>query len=191
MDDDSETFDMTFEVEQQGDGPARLVRSIETHPDGSQKVTEYEEALPADDRYVRSRQRTVGDDPPREIVTEFLPSSVRPRTYPAGFPFLAGRASHTTESPARAVSPGARWPCDDPEPVLAELINGCLGEGWTRLPRSRVPPFMRENLAAAFRRGDDTRLFHRVDHERASVIQMLDLDGRWLDHHSQEFADDD
>src|SRR4051794_10214038 len=99
MDDDSETFDMTFVVEQQEDGPPRLVRSIETHPDGLRIVTEYEEALPANDRYVRSRQRTVGDNPSHEIVTEFLPSPVRPQTYPAGFPFLAGRESHTTESP--------------------------------------------------------------------------------------------
>ena len=51
MQDDSETFDVTFVVEQQGDGPRRLVRSIETHPDGSQNVIEYEEALPANDRY--------------------------------------------------------------------------------------------------------------------------------------------
>src|SRR5437868_11504968 len=121
MDDDSETFDMTFMVEQQGDGPRRLIRSIETQPDGSRSVIEYEEALPANDRYVRSRQRTVGDDPPREIVTEFLPSPVRPQTYPAGFPFLAGRECHTTESPAREVSPGVRWPCDDPDAVLSAL----------------------------------------------------------------------
>lgn len=185
MDDDSDTFDMTFVVEQQGDGPPRLVRSIETHPDGSRIVVEYEEALPANDRYVRSRQRTVGDDPPREIVTEFLPSPVRPRTYPTGFPFLAGRQSHTTESPDRSASPGARWPCDDPEAVLAALVDTCLGEGWTRVPPSSVRPLIRGNLAAAFRRGDDVRLFHRVDHERGSVIQMLDLHGSWLDSHSQ------
>ena len=48
MDDDHETFDMTFMVEQQGDGPRRLVRSIETNPDGLQIVTEYEEALGMD-----------------------------------------------------------------------------------------------------------------------------------------------
>jgi hypothetical protein len=181
MDDDSETFDMAFVLEQQSDGPPRVVRSIETHPDGSQIVIEYEEALPANDPYVRSRQRTVGDDPPREIVTEFLPSPVRPQTYAAGFPFLASRASHTTESPGGSVSPGARWPCDDPEAVLAALIDTCLGEGWTRVRLSRVPPPMRKNLAATFKRGDDVRLFHRVDHERGSVIQMLDLHGSSLD----------
>jgi len=181
MDDDSETFDMTFVVEQQGDGPPRIVRSIETHPDGSQIVTEYEEALPVDDSYVRSRQRTVGADPPREIVTEFVPSPVRPRTYPAGFPFLEGRESYTTESPDGSTSPGARWPCDDPEAVLAALVDTCLGEGWTRVPPTSIQPFMREKLAVAFRRGDDLRLFHRVDHELGSVIQMLDLHGSWLD----------
>ena len=36
---------------------------------------------------------------------------------------------------------------------------------------------MRDNLAAAFKRGDDVRLFHRVDHEQGSVIQMLELHG--------------
>ena len=184
MEDHSETFDMTFIVEAQGEGPGRLVRSIESHPDGSVVVTEYEEAMPADDSYVRSRQRTVGNGPPHEIVSEFLPSPVRPVTYPAGFPFLAGRACHTTESPARSVSPGARWPCDDPEAVLEALVATCLDEGWTRVPSSSVPPLMRENLAGTFRRGDDVRLFHRVDHERGSVIQMLELDERIRTTHS-------
>lgn len=188
MDDDSETFDMTFVVEQPAGGPRRLVRSIETHPDGSRDVIEYEEALPLNDRDVRSRQRTVGDDPPREIVTEFLPSPGRPQTYPAGFPFLAGRASHTTESPARSVSPGARWPCDDPEAVVAALVDTCLREGWTRVPPSSVRPLIHQDVVAAFRRGDEVRLFHRVDLERGSVIQMLDLPGSWLDSHSQETA---
>jgi hypothetical protein len=185
MDDDSDTYDVSFEVKQQGDGPPRLVRSIETHPDGSRVVTEYEEALPANDHYVRSRQRTVGDGPPREIVTEFLPSPVRPLTYPAGFPFLAGRESHTTESPDGSESPGARWPCDDPEAVLAALVDTCLGEGWTRVPPSSVPSLVRENLAAAFRRLDHVRLFHRVDLELGSVIQMLDLHESWLDSDSR------
>ena len=181
LDDLSETFDITFVHEQHSDGPARLVRSIETHPDGSQIVTEYEEALPANDPYVRTRQRTVGDGPRSEIATEFLPSPVRPQTYPAGFPFLVGRASHTTESPGGSMSPGARWPCDDPDAVSAALVDACLTDGWTRVPPSRVQPEMRENLVAAFRRGDDVRLFHRYDHERRSVIQMLDLDASLLE----------
>jgi hypothetical protein len=185
MDTDSETFDMTFIVEQQGDGPRRLSRSIETHPDGSRIVVEYEEVLPANDPRVRSRQRTVGDDPPRAIVTEFLPSLVRPQTYPAGFPFLAGRECHTTESPAGSVSPGARWPCEDPDAVLAALVDICLGEGWLREQPSSVEPLIHENLVAAFKREDDVRLFHRVDHEGGSVMQMLDLHGSWLDDHSR------
>jgi hypothetical protein len=175
MDDDSETFDMSYFVEQQLDGTGRVVRSIETHPDGSQMVTEYEEALPDNDPYVRSRRRPIGNDPPSEIVTEFLPSPERPQTYPAGFPFLAGRASHTTESPARLMSPGARWPCNDPEMVLAALVDTCLSDGWTRVPESGIGATFRDNLAAAFRRGEDVRLFHRFDHEGGSVIQMVDL----------------
>ena len=181
MDDHRESFEMEFVIEQIADGPGRLLRSIETHPDGSRIVTEYEEVPSANDRHVRSRQRTVGDGPPHEIVTEFLPSADRPPTYPDGFPFLAGRASHTTESPARSVSPGARWQCDDPEVVLAALIEASLADRWTRVSPSDVPPFMREDLRAAFRREDDVRLFNRVDHEQGSVIQMTDLGCEWLD----------
>jgi hypothetical protein len=127
-----------------------------------------------DDPYVRSRQRTIGEGAPREILTEFLPSPVRPRTYPAGFPFLAGRASYTTESPARLVSEGVRWPCADPEAVLSALVEACTADGWVELPRSRVDAVMRENLSLAFRRGKRERLFHRVDHEAGSVIQMAE-----------------
>jgi hypothetical protein len=179
MDEDSETFEVRFEIEQIADGPRRLVRSVETHPDGSEVVTEYEEALAYDDPYVRSRERTVGDGPPNEIVTEFLPSPVRPPTYPAGFPFLAGRECHTTESPAHSMSPGARWRCDDPEAVLAALVETCLAQGWTEVPQADLEPFMREHLSAAFRRANDTRLLSRVDLDRGSVIQMLDLPGGW------------
>lgn len=181
MADDSESFEMSFTLEQIGDGPRRLVRSIETHPDGSSLVTEYEEAPSASDPYVRSRQRTVGDGPPREVVTEFLPSAVRPPTYPDGFPFLAGRQSHTTESPARSVSPGARWPCEDPEVVLAALVEASLADGWTQVAPADVPPSMRKNLSAAFRRGPIVRLFSRIDLGQGSVIQMIELDGDWLD----------
>ena len=178
---DGETFDVSFVIEQIGDGPGRLVRSIETNPDGSNFVTEYEAVPSATDPYVRSRQRTVGDGPPREIVTEFLPSPVRPPTYPDGFPFLAGRRSHTTESPAHSVSPGVTWPCDDPEVALAALIEASLADGWVRVAPVDVPSFMRRNLGAAFRRGRDVHLFHRADHAQGSVIQMMALDAAWLD----------
>jgi hypothetical protein len=178
MEEDSEAFDETWEVafviEQHDDGPARVVRSIETHPDGSKIVTEYEEVSPGNDPYVRSRQRSVGDGPPHEIVTEFLPSPVRPPTYPAGFPFLPGRTSHTTESPAHSMSPGARWPCDDPEAVLAALVETCRAEGWTRVPASDVEPIMQKNLAVAMKRDGKLRLFHRSDLEPGSMIAMMD-----------------
>ena len=185
MEEESETFEMTFELEERGDGPPRTIRSIETHPDGTRIVTEYEE-VPTDDPYVRWRQRTVGGGPPREILTEFLPSPVRPPSYPADFPFLARRRSHTTESPARAVSPGARWPCDDPEVILAALVETCLAEGWARMPSSRVHPAMQENLGVTFVRENVVRLFHRTDHEQGSVIQMNDLNGAWLDVDSRD-----
>src|SRR5579862_2620949 len=95
-DDETEHFELSFVLEQVDDGPARLVRTVETYSDGSIVQTEYEEALPDGDPYVLTRQRTVGEGPPREIVTEFLASPTRPRTYPAGFPFLAGRPCSTT-----------------------------------------------------------------------------------------------
>jgi hypothetical protein len=174
MDDDGETFEIAFVIEQRDDGPARVVRSIETHSDGSAIVTEYEEVLAADDPYVRSRQRTVGDGPPREIITEFLPSPVRPPTYPAGFPFLPGRKCHTTESPAHSMSPGARWPCNDPEAVLAALVEVCVADGWIPVPASNVEPLMQEHLAVALRRKNELRLLHRTDLEQGSVIQMID-----------------
>src|SRR6185437_1322132 len=50
---------------------------------------------------------------------------------PAVFPFLVGRARHTTESPGRMVSPGARWPGNDPEAVLAEVAEMCLAGRWS------------------------------------------------------------
>ena len=87
-DDDSESFEMTYVVEQVGDGAARVIRTIETYADGSTIQTEYEEDLPADDPVVLTRQRTVGDGPPREILTTFLASAIRPKTYiPPGFRF--------------------------------------------------------------------------------------------------------
>lgn len=181
MDEDSETFDMHVVIEQIGGGPARVVRSIESHPDGQTIVTEYEEVPSGADPYVRSRRRPVGEDPPREIITEFLPSPVRPPTYPEGFPFLEGRECHTTESPAGSMSPGARWPCGDPEVVLASLVEASIANGWVRVTASDIPSYTRDNLGAAFRRGTDLRLFSRLDHEHGSVIQMLDLDERWLD----------
>jgi hypothetical protein len=179
-DQETEHFEMSFVYETLDDGPSRLIRSIETHEDGSTVVTEYEDALPANDPYVRTRQRTTGDGPPREIVTEFVASPVRPPTYPQGFPFLPGRASWTTESPARVVSPGARWPCDDPDAVLAALVSACLADGWTQVPASTVEWPGGDDLAIAFRRADDFRRFQRVNHNHGSIIQMLDLPGDWL-----------
>jgi hypothetical protein len=173
-DDETEHFEMSFVLEQLDDGPARLVRTVETYSDGSIVQTEYEEALPDGDPYVLTRQRTVGEGPRREIVTEFLASPTRPRTYPAGFPFLAGRPCSTTESPAHARSEHACWRCDDPEVVLAALVEACLADGWIALPAASVEPFLGDNLAASFRRGNDMRLFHRLDHERGSAIRMMD-----------------
>ena len=86
-DQESVSFDMSFVYETRDDGPSRLIRSIETHEDGSTVVTEYEDARPADDPYVRTRQRTVGSGPPREIVTEFVASPVRRGPFPSGSPF--------------------------------------------------------------------------------------------------------
>ena len=181
MDDSSETSRVTFVNLRIGDGPSRRVRSIETRQDGSKIVTDYEELSSADDPHVRSRRRTRGDDPPDELVTEFLPSAVRPPTYPGGFPFLEGRESCTTESPARSGSPRASWRCHDPDTVLAALIETSLTDGWTRVAQSTVPPFMRANAGTTFSRGNDVRLFTRVDHEQGSVIRLTEFRGDWLD----------
>ncbi len=178
-DQEGESSDVYSVVESIDGGPRRLIRSIETHEDGSSVVAEYEDARPADDPYVRTRQRTVGEGPPNEIVTEFLASPTRPRTYPDAFPFLANRASWTTESPARVISPGARWPCDDPEVVLAALMSICLADGWTQISGSDEW-FARDEPDVTFKRGEDVRTLKRVALERGSVIQMMDLPGDWL-----------
>lgn len=57
MSEDSESFELSFELEQRGDGPARVVRSVETHADGTRVVTEYEDALP---RAIRTCARDSG-----------------------------------------------------------------------------------------------------------------------------------
>jgi hypothetical protein len=121
----------------------------------------------------------VGGGLPQEIVTEFLPAPVRPKTYPASFPFLAGRPCWTTESPAHMVSPGARWRCDDPDAVLAALFEACVTEGWTQLPQSEVDRSNLPNLVAEFRRGRDARVFLRIDLGGGSIIQMEELPADW------------
>jgi hypothetical protein len=89
------------------------------------------------------------------------------------------------------MSPGVRWSCDDPDVALAALIEACLADGWTGVAPSDLPPFMRDNLRAAFKRGNGVRLFTRLDHEHGSVIQMLDVGGDWLNlSHSNEAAAD-
>src|SRR4051794_1925998 len=107
--DETESFELTYVLEKIGEGPTRVIRTVETHRDGSTIETEYEEDLPADDPFVLTRQRAVGDGPPREILTQFAASAVRPTTYPAGFPFLVDRPSSITESPAHTTSPSATW----------------------------------------------------------------------------------
>ena len=179
-DDDSDSFEMTYVLEEVGDGAVRVIRTIETYRDGSTVQTEYVEDLPADDPFVLTRQRAGADEPAREILTTFVASAIRPKTYPAGFPFLAGRSSSTTESPARVTSPGVTWRCDDPEVVLAALVGLCLADSWAEVPLSSVAPFVEEHSAVAFRRDKDVRIFYRVDHEQGSLIRMMDLPGDWL-----------
>jgi len=179
-DSESDSFDMTYVLEQVDNGATRVLRTIETYRDGSTVQTEYEEDLPADDPFVLTRQRTVGHGPSRELLTTFVASAVRPKTYPAAFPFLVGRQSSTTESPAGAISPGVTWQCDDPELVLAALVDLCLAEAWTKVSLSSVAPFMQEPSAVAFRRDADMRVFYRVEHERGSLIRMMDLPSDWL-----------
>src|ERR1700753_3377873 len=120
-DSESESFEMAYVIEQVGDGGTRMVRTIETYPDVSTVQTEYEEDLPPDDPTVLTRQRSAGSEPAQEVHTTFAASKTRPRTYPAGFPFLPNRIVSTTESPAQMLSPSAVWRCDDPATVLSAL----------------------------------------------------------------------
>ena len=48
------------------------------------------------------------------------------------------------------------------------------------MPASRLEWFAGDEPDIVLERGDDVRTFRRVDHERGSVVQMLDLPGDWL-----------
>jgi hypothetical protein len=117
-------------------GVSRTVSMTETFSDGSTRHVDYEDVVVKNDPYVRLRQRTAGEEPPSEVFTTFVPSPVRPHTYPAGMPFLEGRESHTTESPRGSTSPGVRWRCTDPEVLLHALAEILVADGWTQAPLS-------------------------------------------------------
>lgn len=157
------------------DGVSRTVSMTETFSDGSTRHVDYEDVVVKDDPYVRLRQRIAGEAPPSEIFTEFLPSPVRPPTYPAGMPFLEGRASHSTESPRGSVSPSVRWRCTDPDVVMRALSDILVADGWTEAPLAATLSFLPNEPGQVFVRDGAMRWINRGDFAGGSVISLLEL----------------
>ena len=103
-------------------------------------VTSYAPAAsPPADPYVRMRLADAGGR--GGVITEFAAAAERPPSYPVWLPFLPGRPVFATESARDALSPGARWPCDDRADaamVLREVERASVAAGWEVAPRLRV-----------------------------------------------------
>lgn len=161
--------------------PRRVsVSIVEEYPDGSSIRIDYEEMpLPPDDPYVRSRQRAIGDPSRSEVVTEFAPAPSRPLTYPANLPFLENRHVWTTESPDGSMSPGSRWPCADPDVLIAAVVDVSRSDGWSIVSRPSIPSVITPSPVAALSRPGTTRLLMKFEADDVRVVQLLDLDGDW------------
>ncbi|HEY4307429.1 MAG TPA: hypothetical protein VGM82_23350 [Gemmatimonadaceae bacterium] len=176
---ESETSTQDFTVAVGPDGVARTIDMTETYADGSTHRVMYEE-VPSDDPYVRLRQRIVGENPPSEVSTTFAPSAARPRSYPAGLPFVAERECYTTESPAGTRSVGVRWRCTDPEEVQRAVADALVADGWVGTSLTAMAWFRYSNGGQVFARGSRLRVISRHDFEGGSVIDLADLDGSLL-----------
>jgi hypothetical protein len=153
----------------------------ETFADGSTRHVAYED-VPSDDPYVRLRQQIVGEDVPSEILTTFAPSPVRPRTYPPGLPFLAGRESHTTESPNGTRSEDVRWRCTDPDELHRALTETLIADGWVATSVAAFPWLRHRTGDEAFVRGHRLVVISRHDFEGGGIIDAADLDQDLLEN---------
>src|SRR5687767_6375512 len=114
--------------------PIRTVLQSE-YPDGRVVVTEYAD-IPAAvaDPDVRTRIAPRGDANASEIITQFVAAPQRPMTYPVSLPFVPGRGVWTTDSTTGTTPIGARWPCTDPDALLAAVLDASVAEGWQVIP---------------------------------------------------------
>jgi hypothetical protein len=159
--------------------PHRVQMSVvEEYEDGSTIQIDFEDApLPANDPYVRSRLRPIGRTSSSEIITEFAPAPTRPLTYPAGLPFVEKRHVWTTESPDGSVSPGARWPCQDPDAVIAAVIDASRSDGWLLAPALPIGSSTVQKLVAVLTRRGTTRELTNVEADGTYIIHPSDLLG--------------
>jgi hypothetical protein len=159
---------------------------VEEYEDGSTIQIDFEDApLPANDPYVLSRLRPIGRTSSSELITEFAPAPTRPLTYPAGLPFVENRHVWTTESPDGSVSPGARWPCQDPDAVIAAVIEASRSDGWSVTPAPPIVSSSPQKPVAVLTRGGTTRELTNVEADGTYIIDLSeslgdpsDADGR-------------
>lgn len=138
------------------------------------ETTSFESVQGIRDPFIRRQYRSNDGDRPSQVISEYAPAPQAPSTYPSWLPFLPNRAVFVTESPSGTVAAGARWPCKDPEQVLATLVEASARDGWQRLnPQSlpeSAPPSQVELSRGSFAR----RIFvARV--ERKSLVQLIDI----------------
>ena len=158
------------------------VSIVQHYPDGSSIQIDYEDMpLPANDPYVRRRERTIGDASRSEVVTEFAPVPTRPLTYPVGLPFLENRHVWTTESFDGSISPGARWRCQDPDALIAAVIEVSRADGWSVASRSAIASMISPKPVAVLDRLGTKRLLMKFEADEVRVVQLLDLPGEWLE----------
>jgi hypothetical protein len=165
--------------------PHRVQMSVvEEYEDGSTIQIDFEDApLPANDPYVLSRLRPIGRTSSSELITEFAPAPTRPLTYPAGLPFVKNRHVWTTESPDGSVSPGARWPCQDPDAVIAAVIDASRSDGWLVIPAPPTESSAPQKPVAVLTRRGTTRELTNVEADGTYIIQLGELLGDWWDEH--------
>jgi hypothetical protein len=155
-------------------------------PDGTSHRFHYENVpLPENDPFVRKRERTVGDSPPR-IVTEFAAATERPSTYPARLPFLPNRPVSTIESQDGSEGPQARWRCQDPDRVVAAIVEASLADGWTLASPSTAPSSAGPGAAARLGRPGATRLVMKAERDAVAVVHLIEVDADWPDPSSSD-----
>ena len=159
--------------------PHRVQMSVvEEYEDGSTIQIDYEDApLPANDPYVRSRLRPIGRTSSSEMITEFAPAPAKPLTYPAVLPFVENRHVWTTESPDGSLSPGARWPCQDPDAVIAAVIEASRSDGWLIASDPPIASTILPATVFVLSRQGATRAITKVEADGVSIVQLSDVFG--------------
>ena len=161
--------------------PRRVsVSRVEEYPDGSSIRIDYEDMpLPPNDPYVRMRTRPIGGTSTSEVITEFAPAPGRPLTYPVDLPFLENRHVWTTESPDGSISPGARWRCQDPDALIAAVIEVSRADGWSVVSPPPIASMIQPSPVAVLGRLGTTRLLMKFELDDVHVVQLLEFVGEW------------